>query len=167
VTDTGTGMTHDVISQIFDPFFTTKPIGQGAGLGLSMIHGFVRQSGGQLRVYSEPGVGTTMCLYLPRFFGEATLEAPAEAPLSRDAGHGETVLIVDDEPTVRMLMREVLEEAGYIALDVADGPAELRILRSDVRIDLLVTDVGLPGGMNGRQVAMPRGPSGRNSRFCS
>jgi signal transduction histidine kinase len=153
VTDTGTGMTPDVISQIFDPFFTTKSIGQGTGLGLSMIHGFVRQSGGQVRVYSEPGVGTTMCLYLPRFFGEATLEAPAEAPLSRDAGHGETVLIVDDEPTVRMLMREVLEEAGYIALDVADGSAELRILRSDVRIDLLVTDVGLPGGMNGRQVA--------------
>jgi PAS domain S-box-containing protein len=153
VTDTGTGMTQDVISQIFDPFFTTKPIGQGTGLGLSMIHGFVRQSGGQVRVYSELGEGTTMCLYLPRFIGEATADVPAEAALAKDGGHGETVLIVDDESTVRMLMREVLEEAGYIALDAADGPAGLRILRSDVRIDLLVTDVGLPGGMNGRQVA--------------
>jgi hypothetical protein len=114
VTDTGTGMTPDVISQIFDPFFTTKPLGQGTGLGLSMIHGFVRQSGGQVRVYSEPGEGTTMCLYLPRFIGEANTEAPVDAALSKDAGHGETVLIVDDEPTVRMLMREVLEEAGFV-----------------------------------------------------
>jgi hypothetical protein len=134
VTDTGTGMTADVISQIFDPFFTTKPIGHGTGLGLSMIHGFVRQSGGQVRVYSEVGAGTTMCLYLPRFTGEATMEAPAEAAISKDAGHGETVLIVDDEPTVRMLMREVLEEAGYIVLDAADGPAGLRILSSPANV---------------------------------
>ncbi|WP_246784856.1 PAS domain-containing protein [Bradyrhizobium sp. S69] len=153
VTDTGTGMTPGVISQIFDPFFTTKPLGQGTGLGLSMIHGFVRQSGGQVRVYSELGVGTTMCLYLPRFLGEATMDAPSETTVTKDGGQGETVLIVDDEPTVRMLMREVLEEAGYVAIDAADGPAGLSILRSDARIDLLVTDVGLPGGMNGRQVA--------------
>jgi PAS domain S-box-containing protein len=160
VTDTGTGMTADVISQIFDPFFTTKPLGQGTGLGLSMVHGFLRQSGGQVRVYSEVGSGTTMCLYLPRFFGEETAGIRADASVTKDAGHGETVLIIDDETTVRMLMREVLEEAGYGALEAADGPSGLKILRSDARIDLLVTDVGLPGGMNGRQVA----DAGRTSR---
>ncbi len=153
VSDTGTGMSADVISQIFDPFFTTKPLGQGTGLGLSMVHGFVRQSGGQVRVYSEVGSGTTMCLYLPRFSGEETADTTADGSVAKDAGHGETVLIIDDETTVRMLMREVLEEAGYIVLDASDGPSGLKILRSDARIDLLVTDVGLPGGMNGRQVA--------------
>jgi CheY-like chemotaxis protein len=146
-------MSADVISQIFDPFFTTKPLGQGTGLGLSMVHGFVRQSGGQVRVYSEVGSGTTMCLYLPRFSGEETADTTADGSVAKDAGHGETVLIIDDETTVRMLMREVLEEAGYIVLDASDGPSGLKILRSDARIDLLVTDVGLPGGMNGRQVA--------------
>jgi PAS domain S-box-containing protein len=153
VTDTGTGMSPDVISHIFDPFFTTKPLGQGTGLGLSMIHGFVRQSGGQVRVYSEVGSGTTMCFYLPRFFGEITADPMAETSVARDAGQGETVLIIDDETTVRLLIREVLEEAGYTALDAADGPSGLKILGSDARVDLLVTDVGLPGGMNGRQVA--------------
>jgi PAS domain S-box-containing protein len=153
VTDTGTGMTRDVMAQAFDPFFTTKPLGQGTGLGLSMIHGFVRQSGGQVRIYSELGKGTTMCLYLPRFAGEAGDTDAPEMPPSADPGHGETVLVIDDEPTVRMLMVEVLEEAGYIALEAGDGPTGLKILRSDARIDLLVTDVGLPGGMNGRQVA--------------
>jgi PAS domain S-box-containing protein len=153
VTDTGTGMTSDVMSRIFDPFFTTKPLGQGTGLGLSMIHGFVRQSGGQVRVYSEVGVGTTICIYLPRFIGEEAVDATSDDFVAEDAGHGETVLIIDDEPTVRMLMREVLEEAGYAALEAADGPSGLKILHANVRIDLLVTDVGLPGGMNGRQVA--------------
>jgi PAS domain S-box-containing protein len=153
VTDTGTGMTADIISQIFDPFFTTKPLGQGTGLGLSMIHGFVRQSGGQVRVYSEVGAGTTMCIYLPRFLGNEDVDAPRDVSVAEDAGHGETVLIIDDEPTVRMLMREVLEESGYVVLEASDGPSGLRILRTDVRINLLVTDVGLPGGMNGRQVA--------------
>jgi PAS domain S-box-containing protein len=153
VTDTGTGMTADIISQIFDPFFTTKPLGQGTGLGLSMIHGFVRQSGGQVRVYSEVGAGTTMCIDLPRFLGNEDVDAPRDVSVAEDAGHGETVLIIDDEPTVRMLMREVLEESGYVVLEASDGPSGLRILRTDVRINLLVTDVGLPGGMNGRQVA--------------
>jgi nitrogen-specific signal transduction histidine kinase/CheY-like chemotaxis protein len=152
VTDTGTGMTPDVISQIFDPFFTTKPLGEGTGLGLSMIHGFVRQSGGQVRVYSEVDAGTTMCLYLPRFFGELDADMASESSVANDAGHGETVLIID-EPTVRMLMREVLAEAGYVTLEAADGPSGLKVLRSSARIDLLVTDVGLPGGMNGRQIA--------------
>lgn len=154
VTDTGTGMTPDVITRAFDPFFTTKPVGQGTGLGLSMIHGFVRQSGGQVRIYSEFGQGTTMCLYLPRYYGSAREEA-AHADLSEAprAEQGETVLIVDDEPSVRMLVSEVLEDLGYTAVEAADGPTGLKIMQSDVRLDLLVTDVGLPGGMNGRQMA--------------
>jgi CheY-like chemotaxis protein len=94
-----------------------------------------------------------MCLYLPRFVGEVSADMPAEAAIKDEAGHGETVLVIDDEPTVRMLMREVLEEAGYTAMEAADGASGLKILQSDARVDLLVTDVGLPGGMNGRQVA--------------
>jgi CheY-like chemotaxis protein len=154
VTDSGTGMSPDVIARAFDPFFTTKPIGQGTGLGLSMIYGFVRQSGGQVRIYSELGQGTTMCLYFPRHYGEAE-EADVLAGLNDAprAEQGETVLIVDDEPSVRMLVTEVLEDLGYTAIEAADGPAGLKVLQSNVRIDLLVTDVGLPGGMNGRQVA--------------
>ncbi|MBU2349914.1 MAG: PAS domain S-box protein [Alphaproteobacteria bacterium] len=153
VTDTGTGMTPEVQAQAFDPFFTTKPLGQGTGLGLSMIHGFVRQSGGQVRIYSEVGEGTTMCLYLPRWTGDLDAEEAPSAPTGPEAGHGETILVIDDEPTVRMLVAEVLIEAGYRVLEAADGPSGLDLLRSDARIDLLVSDVGLPGGMNGRQVA--------------
>ena len=153
VTDTGTGIPKDIAERIFDPFFTTKPIGQGTGLGLSMIHGFVRQSGGQIRVYTEPGQGTTMCLYLPRYIGELSEEAPQVPSAISETGSGQTVLVIDDEPTVRMLIVEVLEEAGYAALQAEDGPSGLRILQSGVQIDLLITDVGLPGGMNGRQVA--------------
>jgi signal transduction histidine kinase/CheY-like chemotaxis protein len=153
VTDTGVGMTPDVIAHAFDPFFTTKPLGRGTGLGLSMIHGFVRQSGGQVRIYSEVGSGTTMCLYLPRIAGNPDDVGATEALQVADAGEGETVLVIDDEPTIRMLMIEVLEETGYVAVEASDGPSGLKILQSDARIDLLVTDVGLPGGMNGRQVA--------------
>jgi CheY-like chemotaxis protein len=156
VSDTGTGMTPEVARRAFDPFFTTKPIGMGTGLGLSMIYGFVRQSGGQARIYSEPGHGAMVCLYLPRHVGadeaaDGAAEPVAEAPPR--ATRGETVLVVDDEPTVRMLIGEVLEELGYTAIEAADGAAGLKALRSAVRIDLLVTDVGLPGGMNGRQLA--------------
>jgi len=154
VSDIGTGMTPEVIARAFDPFFTTKPIGMGTGLGLSMVYGFVRQSGGQARIYSEPGQGTMVCLYLPRHIGEAEgAEGPAELTETARARQGETVLVVDDEPTVRMLVTEVLEELGYIAIEAADGAAGLRVLQSNVRLDLLITDVGLPGGMNGRQVA--------------
>ncbi len=153
VTDTGTGMTPEVIARVFDPFFTTKPIGQGTGLGLSMVYGFVRQSNGQVRIYSEVGKGTTMCLYLPRHFGKAEdMDAPIEN-VEIDRGEGETVLVIDDEPILRMLVLDVLEENGYRALEASDGASGLRILESDTRIDLLITDVGLPGGMNGRQVA--------------
>jgi CheY-like chemotaxis protein len=154
VTDTGAGMTPEVAARAFDPFFTTKPLGQGTGLGLSMIYGFVRQSGGQVRIYSEPGQGTTMCLYLPRYIGEVEegrgLAGRGEADYG---GHGETVLVIDDEASVRMLIVDILEDAGYAAIEAADGPSGLKVLQSGARIDLLVTDVGLPGGMNGRQVA--------------
>jgi PAS domain S-box-containing protein len=152
VTDSGTGMTPDVIARAFDPFFTTKPLGRGTGLGLSMIYGFVRQSGGQVRIYSEIGKGTTMCLYFPRYTG-AIEEADPPHPEHTEHGFGETVLVVDDEDTVRMLVVEVLSDRGYKIVEAADGPAALKILDSDLRIDLLITDVGLPGGMNGRQVA--------------
>ncbi len=153
VTDSGIGMSADLISRIFDPFFTTKPLGQGTGLGLSMVYGFVRQSGGQVRVYSEPGQGTTMCLYLPRHLGEAELEEAMPAADLLESGDGETVLVIEDEWTIREVIMEVLEECGYKVLTADNGPAGLRILQGDARIDLLVTDVGLPGGMNGRQIA--------------
>jgi len=154
VTDTGTGMTPDVIARAFDPFFTTKPLGLGTGLGLSMIYGFARQSGGQVRIYSEVGDGATIRLYLPRHYGEAEdVEAAAAAPSVGQFGNGETVLVVDDEQTVRQLIIEVLGDLGFNAIETADGPSGLKVLQSDARIDLLITDVGLPGGLNGRQVA--------------
>ena len=161
VTDTGTGMPPDVIARVFEPFFTTKPIGQGTGLGLSMIHGFTQQSGGQVRIYSEVGQGTTVCLYLPRHYGVSDDDdGTATLTTVPRAEQGETVLIVDDEPSVRMLVTEVLEDLGYTAIEAADSVAGLKVLQSDVRVDLLVTDVGLPGGMNGRQMA----DAGRVSR---
>jgi len=153
VTDTGTGMAPEVIERAFDPFFTTKPLGQGTGLGLSMIHGFVRQSGGQVRIYSEVGQGTTMCLYLPRFAGALDSDDPSDDEATLELGQGETVLVIDDEVSIRMLISDVLGEAGYRVLEAGDGPSGLKILNSDSRIDLLITDVGLPGGFNGRQVA--------------
>jgi CheY-like chemotaxis protein len=146
-------MTPEVAARAFEPFYTTKPIGAGTGLGLSMIHGFTRQSGGQARIYSEPGKGTMVCLYLPRQIGmEDIVEAPAEAAQSR-AEKGATVLVVDDEPVVRMLMTDLLDDMGYIAIEAHDAAAALRVVLSNARIDLMITDVGLPGGMNGRQLA--------------
>ncbi len=153
VTDTGTGMPPEIIARAFDPFFTTKPLGQGTGLGLSMVYGFVRQSGGQVRIHSQPGDGTTVCLYLPRHGAAAVTEEAQAAGGVLLAGDGETVLVVDDEPTVRMLVTEILGDLGYATIEAEDGAAGLEVLRSARRIDLLVTDVGLPGGMNGRQVA--------------
>ncbi|HZX72025.1 MAG TPA: PAS domain-containing protein [Rhodanobacter sp.] len=154
VTDTGSGMSADVIARAFDPFFTTKPIGQGTGLGLSMIYGFVRQSGGQARIYSEQGAGTTVSIYLPRcdqapVEAEATSRAhPPQAALQR-----KTILVVEDEPSIRELVCEILTDAGYTLLQAGDGKAGLHILQSTGTIDLLITDVGLPGSMNGRQMA--------------
>ena len=154
VSDNGTGMAPDVVAHAFDPFFTTKPLGQGTGLGLSMIYGFARQSGGQIRIYSEVGKGTTMCLYLPRHDEDPTFYDAVNVPeASESPGDGEVVLVIDDEPSIRMLISDVLSDTGYSVLEASDGPAGLRVLQSAARIDLLITDVGLPGGMNGRQVA--------------
>jgi PAS domain S-box-containing protein len=154
VADTGTGMTEEVAQRAFDPFYTTKPLGQGTGLGLSMIYGFAKQSGGQVRIDSIVGQGTTIYLFLPRHDEtEDAQDTASESSASAHATEGETVLVVDDEPSVRMLITEVLAELGYTAIEAADGTSALRVLQSDARIDLLVTDVGLPGGMNGRQLA--------------
>ncbi len=154
VSDTGTGMNAEVSKRAFDPFFTTKPLGAGTGLGLSMVYGFARQSGGQIDIVSEPGRGTTMSLYLPRHLGEVEeVISGTWAPITAGSGLEETVLIVDDEPTVRMLVGEVLDDMGYKSLEAQDGATGLKILQSDARVDLLITDVGLPGGLNGRQVA--------------
>jgi CheY-like chemotaxis protein len=146
-------MTPEVLSRSFDPVFTTKPTGKGKGLGLSIIYGFAKQSGGEARIYSEVGVGTTVKIYLPRHRGESPSddEAAPEERLPR-AEAGETVLIVDDEPTVRMLIGDTLGDLGYQAIEAADAASGLKVLESDVEIDLLVTDVGLPGGMNGKQM---------------
>jgi PAS domain S-box-containing protein len=161
VTDTGTGMPPEVIARVFEPFYTTKPIGEGTGLGLSMIYGFAKQSGGQVRIYSEVGKGTTVFIYLPRHYGEVEDERPStESRALPRSEQGETVLVVDDEPTVRMLITDILEELGFTWIEAGDSAAGLKVLQSDVRIDLLVTDVGLPGGMNGRQMA----DAGRVSR---
>jgi PAS domain S-box-containing protein len=154
VSDTGTGMAPDVVARAFDPFFTTKPIGLGTGLGLSMIYGFARQSGGQVRIASQVGQGTTVRLYLPRHAAGESSGTTTETPEPPDqSAASETVLIIDDEPTVRMLVGESLRELGYATLEAEDGPSGLQVVQSAPRIDLLITDVGLPGGLNVRQVA--------------
>jgi len=153
VSDTGVGMSPDVVAKAFEPFFTTKPTGEGTGLGLSMIYGFAQQSGGQVRIHSQVGLGTTVSVLLPRHHGEAEItKANTRAALFPE-GCGETVLLVDDEPTVRLLAMDVLSKLGYNPLEAGDGPSGLKVLQSDARFDLLITDVGLPGGINGRQLA--------------
>src|SRR5712664_2845808 len=152
VTDTGVGMSAEVALRAFDPFFTTKPIGQGTGLGLSMIYGFARQSNGHATIDSQIGQGTSVKLYLPRHHGDIAAPHAAAAKAAEHAATGETVLVVEDEPVVRAVIVEMLGEQGYQTLEAVDGPSGLRILRANARIDLLVTDVGLPG-MNGRQLA--------------
>ena len=153
VTDTGAGIAPETIGRIFDPFYTTKPTGQGTGLGLSMVYGFVRQSGGQVQVYSEVGHGTTMCLYLPRYMGESDPPEAIPAAGVVPRGNGKRIVVIEDETTIRELMCEVLQEAGYTVATAEDGPSGLRILETTGRVDMLITDVGLPGGLNGRQVA--------------
>ncbi len=154
ITDSGTGMSPEVVARAFEPFFTTKPLGVGTGLGLSMVYGFARQSGGQIRIHSEVGCGTTVRLLLPRYAGEANHPPASNTPVqAAGARNGETVLVVDDEPTVCMLVTEVLEDLGYGHVEAFDGPGGLALLQTAARVDLLVTDVGLPGGMNGRQLA--------------
>ncbi len=152
VSDTGCGMPENVISRAFDPFFTTKPIGQGTGLGLSMIYGFSKQSHGHVSITSEVGQGTTVELYLPRFKGQQTQDDEPYVSAETFARDGETVLIVEDDSAVRALVSQVLSELGYRFVEAADGAGAVPILESGERIDLLISDVGLPG-MNGRQLA--------------
>jgi PAS domain S-box-containing protein len=154
VTDTGTGMSAETIERAFDPFYTTKPLGEGTGLGLSMIYGFVRQSGGQVRIYSELGHGTSLSLYLPRAqVTETAQQEPGEVNVARPSLVGETVLVVDDEAAIRVLISDALADLGYNAIEAGDGASGLAMLQAHPAIQLLVTDVGLPKGMNGRQLA--------------
>lgn len=153
VSDSGAGMTPEVISRAFDPFFTTKPIGQGTGLGLSMVYGFARQSEGSIKLYSHEGQGTTVKLYLPRYRGSAPEAGAKDGEGGVEGAYAEeTVLVVEDESIVRQLIVELLSELGYRTLEATDGLEGLKILKSDRRIDLLITDIGLPG-LNGRQMA--------------
>ena len=152
VTDNGSGMPESVINRAFDPFFTTKPIGQGTGLGLSMIYGFSKQSRGHVSIDSEIDEGTTVKLYLPRFRGEELSGPDVDIQQPPEALDGETVLIVEDDPAVRVLVSAVLSELGYAFVEAGDADGAVPILNSTQRIDLLISDVGLPG-MNGRQLA--------------
>jgi len=155
VSDTGTGMTPEVISKVFEPFFTTKPIGQGTGLGLSMVYGFVKQSGGHVTIYSEPGQGSTVKVYLPRFVRPETSSAAATGPMAaaHPPGSGETILVVEDDEEVRRVSVEALREVGYQVLEAGDAMEGVRLIVDRGGVDLLFTDVGLPGGVNGRALA--------------
>jgi PAS domain S-box-containing protein len=161
VTDSGIGIAPEVMGRVFEPFFTTKQPGEGTGLGLSMVYGFAKQSGGLVRIVSQPGEGTTVCIYLPRHDGPVETDQASTPPSlpPRHATH-ETVLVVDDEPSVRLLIVDILRDIGYRVIEAADSAAGLALLRSDVHVDLLISDVGLPGGMNGRQMA----EAGRDGR---
>jgi signal transduction histidine kinase/ActR/RegA family two-component response regulator len=153
ISDTGEGMDADTMARAFEPFFTTKPVGRGTGLGLSQVYGFVKQSGGHVKLYSEPGQGTTVRIYLPRWEGEAeVVEHPQETPVP-EGEREETILVVEDDDDVRAFSVESLRELGYRVIEAHDGAAALRLLERQPRIDLLFTDVVLPGGLTGAQVA--------------
>jgi CheY-like chemotaxis protein len=150
VTDTGTGMSKEVQDQVFEPFFTTKDVGKGSGLGMSMVYGFVRQSGGHIKIYSELGHGTTIRLYLPPGRGQAAATTLAVATPSRG---NDTILVVEDDALVRNFVSTQLQSLGYRTVAAADGPAAIAIIDNGEPFDLLFTDVILPGGMTGRQLA--------------
>jgi len=150
VSDDGQGMSAETMTKVFEPFFTTKPIGQGTGLGLSMIYGFLKQSGGHVRIYSVLGEGTSVKLFLPSSDAAVAVAEPRASAMP--AGTGETVLVVEDDAAVRMVIVNVLDELGYAACEAEDADGALAILQSDRKIDLLISDVGLPG-LNGRQLA--------------
>ena len=153
ISDTGTGMPPDVIARAFEPFFTTKDIGHGTGLGLSQVYGFVKQSGGHVRIYSEVGSGTSVKLYLPRLMADAAVDVE-ETPSAPAGGAGsETILVVEDDEDVRAYTTETLRDLGYRVLEAGNGEAGLKVLREHPEIALLFTDVGLPGGMNGRKLS--------------
>lgn len=153
VSDTGVGMDSATIAKAFEPFFTTKPVGRGTGLGLSQVYGFVKQSGGHVKIYSEVGQGTTVKIYLPRLTSAAATGQVQEEQPEPDGGSGETILVVEDDDDVRTYSVEVLRELGYRVIEAHDGPSALRLLDRQSRVDLLFTDVVLPGGVTGAQVA--------------
>ena len=154
VSDTGVGMTSDVVEKAFEPFFTTKQIGEGTGLGLSQVYGFVKQSGGHVKIYSEPGEGTTARIYFPRAnMSAATLEEPRRQARIPDLEGTETILVVEDDPDVRTYTTEILRELGYRVLEAHEGDTALTVLATEPEIKLLFTDIGLPGPFNGRQLA--------------
>jgi PAS domain S-box-containing protein len=154
VSDSGTGMPPEVMAKVFEPFFTTKPVGAGTGLGLSMVYGFTRQSGGHVWIESSVGIGTTVRILLPRHAGEQLDTAPVVAPpLPRRAGAGDTILVVDDEAMIRLWVTEVLNDLGYVTLETQNAEEALQLIESGRRIDLVITDIGLPGGIDGRELA--------------
>jgi CheY-like chemotaxis protein len=156
VTDDGCGMSEDVLRRAFDPFFTTKKPGQGTGLGLSMIYGFTQQSGGQIRIHSTLNVGTTISMYFPLDTRNAdnTLEAVANAAsLPSDKGNGEVILVVDDETGLREIAVELLTDQGYAPYEAIDSASAMKQFEKLDRVDLLITDIGLPGAINGLALA--------------
>jgi CheY-like chemotaxis protein len=153
VSDTGSGMSRETLARVFEPFFTTKEPGKGTGLGLSMVYGFVKQSGGHVQIYSEVGQGTTVKVYLPRLLGAVQEEETAEAAIVPEGTRDETILVVEDDDDVRTYSVEILRELGYRVLEAHDGPSALRLLERQSRVDLLFTDVVLPGGLNGADLA--------------
>jgi DNA-binding response OmpR family regulator len=153
VSDTGLGMTRDVQDKAFEPFFTTKGVGKGTGLGLSQVYGFIRQSGGHAKIYSEPGQGTTVKLYLPRVQDSAETASPAIIAPRRDSATDRPILVVEDDDDVRSHVVQGLTEFGYRVREAADGASALHALADEPPVCLLFTDIGLPGGMNGRELA--------------
>jgi CheY-like chemotaxis protein len=147
-------MPPEVLARVFDPFFTTKPLGQGTGLGLSMVYGFAQQSGGQVAIRSQPSKGTVVEIYMPRYIGVAPEEAlPEQSTDALVVGRGQKILVVDDEPIIRMLVMDALEDARYTGIEASEGASALKILQAEPSVEMLITDVGLPGGLNGRQLA--------------
>jgi PAS domain S-box-containing protein len=153
ISDTGVGMAAATVNQAFEPFFTTKPIGKGTGLGLSQVYGFVKQSGGHVKIYSEVGQGTTVKLYLPRLLAEAIVAERPESTLPAEGSNEETILVLEDDDDVRASSVESLREIGYRVIEAHDGPSALRLLERQWRVDLLFSDVVLPGGLTGAQVS--------------
>jgi CheY-like chemotaxis protein len=141
------------VAQAFEPFFTTKAVGKGTGLGLSQVYGFVKQSGGHVKIYSEVGQGTTVKLYLPRLATQAAGAEQVESTPNPEAAQEETILVLEDDDEVRAYSVETLRELGYRVIEAHDGPSALRLLERQPRVDLLFTDVVLPGGLTGAQVA--------------
>jgi PAS domain S-box-containing protein len=153
VSDTGVGMSSATVNQAFEPFFTTKPVGKGTGLGLSQVYGFVKQSGGHVNIYSEVGQGTTVKLYLPRLLADAVVAETSQNALPPEGSTEETILVVEDDDDVRTYSVESLREIGYRVIEAHDGPSALRLLERQLRVDLLFSDVVLPGGLTGAQVS--------------